>query len=430
MKKTYLVLLSFIMLMLVAPNSYASLQPSPRNDVSIGVDSTSSTIGISWDTDAVVSIYDANNKLLYSGTDKNYTVYGLQDGELYRYKLQIQTEMGPETYFVSTYTQKNAKAHILKNVSENLDAADLSSTTILSDKFVSLDWEDAPGVTEYRIYKNNKYLTSVRDSFFVDSNVEKHAINTYEIQFEVELSEDEKEEVRSFYEKSGKDIDNPLTRPFSIIKIVDTNVLEDNVSIMALVKSFNWTYKTFIPDEYVEDPWYNFANWGDGIKYFKGDNRGFSSTIDRYRTKSVTDVYFFNDNVYYDEGAVHYNYKYVSPTVAYDKDYNFVDSKTASDTYFYFVKNTLNYNYAYYTYYHKVGNPFAVPGAEIDYLMDVKLYSNGSYSFVGVHDRAPSHELYLKIDNGSTITLFQHPNEGFDYLGAPSALARSFSISN
>lgn len=45
-------------------------------------------------------------------------------------------------------------------------------------------------------------------------------------------------------------------------------------------------------------------------------------------------------------------------------------------------------------------------------------------------DRAPAHELYVRLSNGTTLTIFNHPHEGFEYLGAPSTLATSFNVSN
>ncbi|MWC28797.1 DUF3238 domain-containing protein [Paenibacillus sp. MMS18-CY102] len=166
--------------------------------------------------------------------------------------------------------------------------------------------------------------------------------------------------------------------------------------------------------------------WGPKITWFKEDNRTFSLTAETYRSKA------WGKALYYSDGNTTHQYaQTVSPTTAYDANYNALVTLTATDNYFNAITNALNPTNTDYTVYHKVGNPFAAAGGEIDYEMNAKTWRNGFYAFVGQHDRAPAHELYIQIDNGaSNLQLFAHPNEGFDYLGAPSTLSRSYNISN
>ncbi|WP_374019393.1 hypothetical protein ABU162_06765 [Paenibacillus thiaminolyticus] len=147
--------------------------------------------------------------------------------------------------------------------------------------------------------------------------------------------------------------------------------------------------------EWAEDPWYNFKTWGENIKYFKGDNRGFSSTSEAYRTKTVGDSIFYTDSTAASEAF----FKDVSTTYAYDENKKLVGSKRDSGAYINRIINSTSASKVDITVFHKSGNPYAVQGAEIDYQMRVITQKGGSYSFEGVPIKEQRHLKRLNSRN-------------------------------
>ncbi|MFF2018917.1 DUF3238 domain-containing protein [Paenibacillus sp. NPDC058177] len=375
-----------------------------------------------------VTDLDRDNKVLYEGSDQTIELNNLEPNSLYRFKVSLLNDSGleQEAYYFSTQTKSDDTQNL--RTTENFK---LSVDAIVSSDQVILSWERFPNIEKYEVYKDNKLVAEVEESLFVDKTETVTPYSTYEIRFEIPLSPNEKQELKSYYKAIGKsltedELNNIAKKPYSIIKVVDASIVNPTLQLAAINNSFKWTYKTFIPMDYAEDPWYNAATWGQNIKFFKGDNRGFSSTAETYRTKTVGDSVFYTDSTVATEDF----FKNVSSTNAYDANKNFVSSKTDSGAYINRLVNNISSSKVDVTVYHKSGNPYAVQGNEIDYQMRVVTQKGGAYSFDGVHDRAPSHELYVRLSNGTTLTIFNHAHEGFQYLGAPSTLARTFNVSN
>jgi hypothetical protein len=111
--------------------------------------------------------------------------------------------------------------------------------------------------------------------------------------------------------------------------------------------------------------------------------------------------------------------KLVNYTTAYDKDYKYIGMDTASDRNI--TRTLTDYDSTQvgtYTF-HSVGNPYANPLATIDYEVDINYYRNGSVTGLVSHDRAPSHEMFFRIDDRNIVKLFYHENEGFEWLAIP-----------
>ncbi|WP_334078140.1 DUF3238 domain-containing protein [Paenibacillus sanfengchensis] len=422
-------LLLFSMFIVLPTSAKANNEPPLKistfsNYIELNVNNNGSKI--------IVSNIDEENSVSYEGYDSEIILNDLIPDTLYRYKVTLLNEENSEEYFYfSTHTPVSGSSNKINSVDLSDSNLNLSADAIVSKNQVLLSWEEVPGVQEYQIYKDSELIATVNNTQYIDNENFKNAYTTYEIQFFIPLSEEKKEELKLFYEVSN----NPLSdeklkeiaqKPYSIIKVVDSTIVDPDLQLAAINNSFKWTYKTFIPLQYAEDPWYNFETWGDGIKYFKGDNRSFSSTSEAYRTKTVGDTIFYTDSTTASENF----FKDVSKTYAYDEDYVLVGSKQDSGAYINRIVNSTSASKVDVTVYHKSGNPYAVKGAEIDYQMRVITQKGGAYSFQGVHDRAPSHELYVRLSNGTVLTIFNHAHEGFEYLGAPSTLARSFSVSN
>jgi hypothetical protein len=428
------ILLLVVMLLFSGLPAATAAQNDDGSPDRVSIETFPDSILLTWDDSGdryIVTALNDGDAIIYDGQEPYLKIEGLTPNTLYRYKLSSYNKDGNLVgdYYLSMHTKNDGADAGIQ--SENISSIDLNSTNVVASKDrVVLTWDEVPGVEEYNVYKNNELIATVNDPQYVDTAKMTETYIPYEIEFKVPLSEKEKEEVRAHYKDLGRELSEEelnkiALKPVSMVKVVDTSIVVPELKLLAIEKSFKWTYKTFIPDDYVEDPWYNPGTWGTDIKYFGGDDRGFSYSSEDYRTKTV------GDSIFYDTGSPDEAFfKNVHPTTAYDEDYNLVDTETASDSLINRIVNSTSTSMVDVTVYHKCGNPFAVAGAEIDYQMRVKTYSNGSYSFEGLHDRAPAHELYLRIDNVTVVTIFNHPNEGFDYLGAPSPLARSFSVSN
>lgn len=417
-----------MLLLLVSAYSYSTLVEAADNTVpKITVNQNQNSIDLSWDmVGDLFNITDNEGNIIYSGTENNYSIGNLEEDSVVSYNLiSYQGDEVLDSVQIITTTKGNDNQVMSLSRAEVSPELDTSINSFSSGKFVNLEWNDTPGVNEYRVYRDQELIATTNESAYTDTTVSGNSKYTYEIEFSVPLTEAEKEEVRQFYadqdqELTETEIENiSNSRPVSIIRVVNTSSAQ--ISALAAVNaSFSWSYKTFIPMKYADSP----VPIGK-IVHFGGDDRSFSFDSEKYRTKMWAKTVFESFN------STHSFSKNIGITTAYDENYKLLDSKYASDEFMYGTKNSHSYTKADYTYYHKSGNPFIpVIGQEIDYQMRVITNSNGTYSFEGLHDRAPSHELYLSLNNGvSNRMIFAHPHEGFEYLGAPSPLARYFSIS-
>ncbi|MGE6579212.1 DUF3238 domain-containing protein [Paenibacillus xylanexedens] len=430
MNKVRTIILCLIIILSISnPISASAESKASNSDDNLKIETAPNSIHLTLnDTQGLITVedLDQNNKIIYQGDKNEVVIDNLDSSTLYRFKVSYLSEEGNKEIYISTETDTNSYKALT-----NSEEFKIKSNAIVYPEKVVLSWEDVPGVNKYSILKNGVMISETQTNKFVDHFDNNEVYNTYEIQFDIPLTPSEKEEIREFY--AGKnfnlgteELENLSKKPYSIIKVIDASIVNPSLTLAAVNNSFKWTYKTFIPMEYAADPWYNAATWGQNIKFFKGDNRGFSSSAETYRTKTVGDSIFYTDSTTASEAF----YKDVSTTHALDKDKKLVSTKTDSGQYINRIINSNTSSKTDVTVYHKSGNPYAVSGNEIDYQMRVITQKGGAYSFVGTHDRAPAHELYVRLSNGTILTIFNHPHEGFEYLGAPSTLARNFNISN
>lgn len=454
-KKIKYLLILFVVILLFGAFSISGEASSLNKSKEIKIKNSSNSLEISWEVDGNrFKLFDLNNELLLlEGSQNNYISNNLEPETLYRFKLQSYNgDQLDQVYVFSGITKKDNNKEKSKGSLQETNL-ELSSTLATSLNQVDITWDSQPNVTQYKILKNSEYVTTVYSNSYTDYDIKPNSYNIYEIQFSVPLNDEEKMEVKSFYEENGKNLsDEELqklsVKPYSIIKVVDTRELLSEETLEAysissettenlvddvyetagrtVKKSFAMTYKTFIPDDYVQNPLYNYVTLFKDIKWFAGDNRTFGLNYETFRTK------FFGKSIFYSDNTTAYQYsKKVSATKAYDGNLSFYGSKTDSGELIYNSQIAKTATYTEHTYYHKSGNPYAPSTATIDILMKGKTYKSGSYRFFGQHDRAPAHELYLQIDSGAqNLQLFAHPHEGFHYLGGPSTLSRSFDISN
>jgi hypothetical protein len=426
----FFILLALSLLVLIYPIEKVDATDS----IQLKVESTTTTLKLSWDSIGdSYKIQDDNNdssesRELYSGPDTTVTIQNLLPDTPYKYILKAykNNEVIKEEY-ISTKTKKLVPKtnRSITSIAPNLDC-----TSVLSLEGITLQWSSIPDVSEYQIFRNGVLIGSTQTNVYIDHTFESNKIISYEIKFDLLMNSSEQNEFDQYLstnniQLSPEDYNNSLHKGYSIIKIVDTNKLNTTKQTRASIVSYGFTYYTFIKPKHVSDPWYNFVNWGQGIKYFSGDDRNFGFGQSTYRTKMWTYSSFISGSstIQFDKAR--------NSTTGLDSNYNPVLTKYADMTNLYALSISKSSTKTITDYFHKVGNPFAVPGAEIDYTMRITTYSNGLFNINGVHDRAPHHELYIQLNNsGINTPLFQHVNEGFNYLAEPSTSARTFSISN
>ncbi|MCM3762683.1 hypothetical protein M3212_18205 [Alkalihalobacillus oceani] len=423
--KKICVLLTFILaLSLISLNVYAE-----SNDIEVDYQKDKTVISLK-DSVKNYTIFDSSGEILYKGKGTDVLIHNEEGSDLNFYSvLQTDKEFNQKYYSILQSVDNKESVSLLNLRNQKNEVSleiDTSLTSIASTDSVYLDWADFPDVSEFKVYRDQELIDTVYESEYIDFDVAAETSYTYEVQFNLPMNSSEVEEVVSFFEDNNiKYTKEDLKKPVSFVRLVDTPSSKGDFAPMSTVnQSFSWEYKTFIPDQYVPTP----IPLGN-VRYFGGDNRSFSFTSNQVRTKMWSKTTFHSNHVsQFDFDKV------VGATQAYDSNYRLIGSRTASDTFVNAIRNSHGSNRADYTYYHKVGNPYILggnaSGQEIDIQMRVITNRDGTYSFEGLHDRAPSHELYLIINNGeSNRMIFAHPNEGFEYLGAPSALARQFKIS-
>lgn len=396
-------LLSLILtlaLLLTCTTNYVRAEPVSSDNLEADFESNETGITLKWHKGESEKFLVVNEKgeTIYIGNDSIYS-HKTESQLNHYYILRLDAnEKVTDTYFISaskTASNKESDKSLVVNAS-------------VTKNNINLKWNGLINATQYQIYKNGNLIKRTNGSNFVDTDIVPDTEYRYDV----------------------KTIVNG--REFTTVKFVKTlPLLKDETSqsfISALGTvgmSYKLRYTTFIPVQYAPAP--TFWNYSpDGIKYFHGDNRGFSSTSSAYRTKVEVYNYFSGTDL-----ATNSMYTDISPTIAYDANYNWLATKTAS--------GGMTQSVWYKTYdeikwwvSHSVGNPFVTffgtNPAAIDYNFRAELNSAGKYLAYGDHDKAPSHEVYLTI-NGIEKTLYTFVNQGFENL-APNTMQASWRVSN
>ncbi|WP_330949073.1 hypothetical protein [Virgibacillus sp. MG-45] len=278
-------------------------------------------------------------------------------------------------------------------------------TTIVREGEVSLDWGKIEGVDKYNIYRNEKLIASVNDSEYKDSSFNPDENYIYTIKASREVSENEYntslEELKKYnLSPTEKELEQLKYQEIEISKeigVVSDHLLSEEereplINTIASTKSYDVVYKTFLKDYWVKNP-----NPLSKYKWFRGDNRSYSATSNKYRTKVNVAVNFTSNS------STVSMQKYRGVTKAYNSNKEFMKQGYAdiSGIKLHVVSRTSNKASFYVN--HAVKDPLPFIAADIDYRVEADIYKNGKYRFVGTHDQAPHHEVYLKGSSYTTI---------------------------
>lgn len=317
--------------------------------------------------------------------------------------------------------------------------------TIIRENEIKLFWYNLPDEDQkYEIYRNGKYLTTVKGNEYLDTNLPQSNEYKYSVISYKKIPQNEIKEKMAFLEQKKIKVTKENKKALlyerkelgTIVIASEKNAIE-NKSIDDKVKTlappvypngygYLVRYTTFIPLDRAPNPWCEDV----GIctyDEFGGDTaeRGFDMWSNKFRTRADAYITWDWDNepnsiVFDPQTGVTTGYKN-GVEVGRDKapaeeDMKIKSEETGSD-------------WIYHRMFLASSNPLVL-SPDIDAFYYAKLY-NSSYSaeFYGVHDQAPSHELYLMDYPGSFgIDIHTQEHQGFDYLW-PWTTKTEFNVS-
>ncbi|WP_312117108.1 DUF3238 domain-containing protein [Brevibacillus reuszeri] len=377
-------------------------------------------IELTWSGDYNKYEVFANGESIYKGKDNKfkqedlkadtpveYLVVALDDND------EILDEVNVEAY---TLAAKQNKRLVANKDEKHLDS--IRVTTIYKRDSLKFDWDDIAGIEEYEVYKDNEKIGTIEGSQYSEEDLND---GHYEFVGKIEVDDSKKEIIR---EEAKQQLQRELTAEeeealffeyYSIIKSFTPNSEEGKsiASRAALADntaySINLKYMTFIPTQYVDNPYFPKAD--AIVKYFNGNWRGFNPSSYEYKTRTEAQYIFSNKSLDFS--------KSVASSKFYDSDKKLQYTRTASDTGIYLSDKGRSNTSAKFVVYHKCAIPYyeaITPEIDYNYTAELKSEKGGKIVVYGSHDKAPSHELYYKINGGSYRPIFQHDVVNFNYL--------------
>ncbi|MGK5512324.1 DUF3238 domain-containing protein [Brevibacillus formosus] len=177
---------------------------------------------------------------------------------------------------------------------------------------------------------------------------------------------------------------------------------------MARIVKFR--FATFIPHDWVLAYAYPIGDDSCSV-FYKGDNREASPT-GTYRTAQEIWVDFDRRTVtpYKNTGVSHRK-------VECSNGQNSTNEGQISNSCLEYKWESWGASYVKFRLVCACGNPLEPSAPGIDYVLDVKVWSNGGVEVTGEHDGFPAYEMYKQVDNGTWQQLFLHdPRETGEYL--------------
>ena len=169
-------------------------------------------------------------------------------------------------------------------------------------------------------------------------------------------------------------------------------------------------YATFIPQQFVSAPWVGCSATSFSDEFFLGDNRTFSTSSSRNRTRFDVTVNWtsLNTTAITDVGVT-------NVYQLYNGAYNYVTNDRALDTSMILTQKSISSTKAVLNMKQDVANPFCSSNG-IYFNYDVSIFRSGAYSMVGSRLQSPSHEIYIK-DSDSTVWKTILQNNSFNLEG-------------
>lgn len=404
-------ILSFAVLLLLFTSP---VDASEQGIVVKNTKSTSSTIELTWTSTApAFQVYD-ETKLVYQGTSHHFTAKKLTPGTTYTFYIKAMDK--DEEYLSESKIQLSTKA----TASNEADpTAAFNLVTVLTDGVVTLKWDAVTGVSKYYIYKNDQLLKTTTSRTFQDIKFAKDETALYKVTAKKAISSARKKEVDAYLKEQKI---NPTSSEAKALQYdelsIEKEILGTSTYIhdpsyysgLSTTKKKQWTlrYTTFLSGHWVKN-----ENSTSKYRYFTGDDRGYSTSSSKYRTRADVNVCFCSS------GSSAGLSRSVGLTHGYSKKKKFLKKARASANGIYLTNLSLGKSKIQFTLRHAVGNPL-VYAPTIDYYVVGTFYKNGRYKLSGSHDHAPHHEVYLKGYNSSSFkTMHKSASNGLLWLAPP-----------
>lgn len=273
----------------------------------------------------------------------------------------------------------------------------------------------------FELYRADEYIGTYDPTYtFIheDLGLQNNTNYTYKIVGKTKLSEGDIQSIIEKLNQSGieptpEEIEEFSYKPYEISKAITTLKADGTIDLPYDPTAtyydidYGFRYKTFIPNEFV--PALSVVQGLAGYQ-FEGDNRSFSFTSNKYRTKTDAIVNFTN-------GASRVSFsKDVGWSHLYDSQGNLKEARLEPDTGLKISTTSSTSEKISFKVTHSCKIPFGVSPA-IDYYYNATVYKDGSFNITGSRDQAPSHEFYSYNPNSTSYTtLFKASNKGFNYL--------------
>lgn len=326
-----------------------------------------------------------NGNIIYEGKERSFNHKNLVSGEEYLYFL---TALDKNENVITRVNFSTMTLHDNSNKSFDFD-------TSVNEYGVKLDWEDIPNVSQYSIYKDGEFLTTVQKSDFIDTNIQFKNEYQYHVEGIEKVKDNEgkiKEENHLFMVPVNTMKDYRGTSKEAFVNSAS------EIGILAVEPVTSFRHRTFIQRESIP-LWDGYCYGGDG------SSRAFSATSGTHRTQLDISVYW--NDLDYGVG------KKVSDSKRYSKNSSggctttLVATANEGTSGMLADKRWITSSEAQFTVQHSVGLPFyfSTP-PDIDYRYDLNLRKSGMTYINGTQDQYPWHEIYRANNGGSWVSLY------------------------
>lgn len=360
-----------------------------------------------------------DQKKVWSGSKQEKTFTDLEEGP---HQIKVIAFNDGKVTDISKIKVSTVPSVVRKRNEKN-PVAHISVDSVVLKNQIRLSWSHPipDDNQQYEVYRNEEKIGEATQQYFVDTNIKPNQEYNYEIigkkKIDRETQKKNQEQMAQVEKKykiklKPEDKEAMNYRTYTVGTTVNSlsTDIETKTQATEYRPGYIVRYMTFIPTAYADNP---LA--GTGVAKFGGDNRGFSWSSNKYRTRS--DIYA----IFYDSGHTSfYDAPDVGRTTYYDSKGFLGGSDWASVDGIYPHNITKTSSYVSYSMEHSVGNPFDPGYPNIDYEYNATIYKSGSLSIDGNHDQAPNHEIYIMTYPGDTIsTVHRHSIVSFLHLFLP-----------
>ncbi|MFJ9301985.1 S-layer homology domain-containing protein [Bacillus toyonensis] len=380
-----------------------SLTKTDVNKLNVKSESTSDSVSLKWTNTADKYNVYLKDKLVWSGSDANYTHESLKDNTRYTFKVVAfdKDSKAVDMNIVQVMTKENKNKIVARAAAPSANTTVLDNVQVvanISQDKIEQKWygkiPDDEGT--YDIYRNDVKIGETQSPCFIDTAVTPGIPYFYKIVGKTKITDPQK--LKDAIDKGiPKENDGNYYNYFEVGNESKIFKLEEEyyfasplMARSSYMYQFEFLYKTFIPDARISGITTDIP-FGKGSS-FHGDNRTFSYSSEAYRTKTRVLAQFVDGT-----SKAELLEKKVGQSILYKPGQNPI-SDTASNSGISLKTIYSSRDSLVFTVNHEVGIPFKAFGLSppaINYWYVASLNMDGDHSVTGRHDLAPSHELYL-----------------------------------